>query len=66
MRRFYRGLIIGVFRLMRCDNIVASVEEVHTVAGHLAQPSAARNQFTATYINYVELELSLIALLRHH
>lgn len=41
MCRFYRGLIIGVFRLMCRDNVVASVEEVHKVACHLAQPSPA-------------------------
>ena len=35
MRRFYRGHIVGVFGLMRCDDVVVAVEKVHAVTGHL-------------------------------
>jgi len=34
MRRFYRGHIVGVFSLMRCDDVVATVQKVCAVMGH--------------------------------
>ena len=41
MRRFCRCHIVGVFGLMRCDDVVAAVVKVHSVEGHLHSAFAA-------------------------